>query len=374
MMQKYAIVGVVIVVIAVVAGAVVLMSGPAPSPTPTTSPTTVPTTATTTPARKLKIAMIEPSTPIDDLGWGQSFYEPIKKVADDLGYELSVSELFPFPELEPTIRDYAEKGYDLIIGVGVECQEAISAVAPSYPNSYFVCYYGYEAKSANSYAMEPNTQEVCFLAGIIAGSMTKSNKVGNVGGIPFPTVSKEQEAFKLGALWINPNVKVYGAWTGSFVDLTAAREAATSQFQEGVDWIISGDHMALVVISTAMEYGDRYFVAEYYNPVSVAPDVVVTATSHNIEGATRMLIDRILKGTWKQEAVSLGLKDSMVSLAPYGKFDKIIPQEVKDKVEMAKQAIIKGTLQVPYIDKALTEEEFITYVQELPTPEEIFGS
>lgn len=373
-MQKYAIVGVVIVVIAVVAGAVVLMSGPAPSPTPTTSPTTVPTTATTTPARKLKIAMIEPSTPIDDLGWGQSFYEPIKKVADDLGYELSVSELFPFPELEPTIRDYAEKGYDLIIGVGVECQEAISAVAPSYPNSYFVCYYGYEAKSANSYAMEPNTQEVCFLAGIIAGSMTKSNKVGNVGGIPFPTVSKEQEAFKLGALWINPNVKVYGAWTGSFVDLTAAREAATSQFQEGVDWIISGDHMALVVISTAMEYGDRYFVAEYYNPVSVAPDVVVTATSHNIEGATRMLIDRILKGTWKQEAVSLGLKDSMVSLAPYGKFDKIIPQEVKDKVEMAKQAIIKGTLQVPYIDKALTEEEFITYVQELPTPEEIFGS
>lgn len=145
--------------------------------------------------KKLKIACLTGN--IDDNGWNTAGYRGCKASADKYGAQLDSNELFTIEQAEKVMRDYASQGYDLIICHNSTSKEAIFNVAKDFPETKFLWTDGDEA-SGNVAVIRPWAQEPSYLAGLLAGKMTKSNIIGVVGGMDIPSTHRSYYGFQMG--------------------------------------------------------------------------------------------------------------------------------------------------------------------------------
>ena len=297
----------------------------------------------------MKIALLLPGS-ISDGGWNASAYEGLMKLKDK-GYEVAFTENIPVPNIEETFRNYAEKGFTLIIGHGFEFGEPALRVAPQFPNTKFFV----SGKMPPNAQLEPNIGfidqkefEGAYLAGALAGLMTKSNKIGYVGGLEIPPQLANLAAFTKGTQAVNPKAKVLGVITGTFEDPAKGKEAATAQIDNGADIICqTADSTGMGAIEAAKSKG-VYVIGYGGDQYKLAPDLMLTSIIDNIPKAIEMQVDLIKKGKfgglWKA-----GIADGVVDIAPYHNLDSKIPADVKQKISQMRQDIIDGKLQVPEI-------------------------
>jgi len=320
---------------------------PAAQPT-TAQPAAQPTTSQATPKKTVRVALVLDGK-IDDGGWNQAGYEGLMLAKQQYGVETAYSEQVPIADYEKALRDYANQGYDLIIAHSSIAKDAVVNTAKDFPKLAFLWTDG-DATSANQAVIRPMSQEASYLAGILAGKMTKSNVVGMVGGIDIPSTHRSYAGFEQGLKEVNPNAKLLVNWIGSFLDVSKGKEAALSQIESGADVIFgNGDGQNIGVLQAAGEK-NVLAIGAVRDQFQVAPNVVLTSVQWGFSSGIARVVGDVVQGKFKGQFYEIGLAQG-ADLAPYHDNASKIPDDVKKLIDDKRQGILSGTIKVPVVDK-----------------------
>lgn len=298
------------------------------------------------PPPKLRVALVLPGS-ISDKGFNQTAYEGLMAIKEKLGAEVAYSENTPPAKFEEVFRDFASKGFQVVIGQGFEFGPVAQKVAPEFPQVKFVIPAG-TVSGPNVASLLPASQDAAYLVGIAAGLMTKTNRIAGIAGFAFPVIVQQMEAFKLGAQAVNPKARVTLSYLGTFDDIAKARQEALAQIGAGADVLYHiADQAGLGVIQAAKEKG-VWAIGWGKDQSAVAPDNVLTS---QIVDFTRMMlleVQDIQAGKFKGEVRTFGLDTGVVGVAP---FNPKVPGSVVAKVQEVERQIESGQLKVPLIQK-----------------------
>lgn len=287
--------------------------------------------------------------------WDGAIHVALLAKQKELGFTYEFVEKVGAADIERVLREYCERGFDLIIGDAfLAGEEPTRRVAKDYPNVAFA--FGSEFKpQAPNYSVFDNwIHEPSYLCGIIAGRMTKSNTIGIVAAMPIAEVNRLVQAFKLGALSVNKKVKVKVAYIGSWFDPAKAKEAAMAQIESGADLIFAE---RFGVFEAAREKKVLAF-GNMVDQHKLEPSVVVTGPVWNMAPVVQHCVEFVAAGKWK--AVDLREFSMMAaggaSLAPFHEFEKKLPASVVKEVREKEAAIKSGKFVVPVIEKELKSD------------------
>jgi basic membrane lipoprotein Med (substrate-binding protein (PBP1-ABC) superfamily) len=276
-----------------------------------------------------------------------------KKEMSNIEYEFT--EKIAAADFEKVLREYAERGFDLIVGDAfLAGEDPARRVAKDYPEIAFAFGSEFGPVAPNFSVFDNWIHEPAYLCGIIAGRMTKSNMLGVVAAIPIGEVNRLVNAFKAGALKVNPKVKVKISYIGGWFDPPKAKEAAIAQIEAGADLIYAE---RFGVFEAAKEKGVLAF-GNMSDQNALAPTVVITGPVWDMYPTIKFAIEMVQKKAW----VSMDLGGwSMMGkggsrLAPYHGFEKTLPANVLKEVSDLEQKIINGTYRVP-VDEQKPESD-----------------
>jgi basic membrane protein A len=338
----------------VVAG-VLAACAPPPAPSPTSAPAAQPTAAPT--AEPFKVALIVAGE-LADGSWNQFQYESLQAIDEQADIAVAFSENVDIPDFERVAGDYCRQGYDLIVAHTFDFQEPALKVAENCGDTK-IAVQGAWQFSDNVAGITVWPCEGGYLAGVLGGLMTQTNKLGLIGGFTYaPTQVCFHEAFKAGALSVNPDVTVAETWTGTWYDVAIGYEAGNAMIDDGVDFIaISLSGPGFGAIDAAKDHnakgGDKvYAVGAFVDMYQRAPDTIITSTLWQTTEPTLNLINVIRAGQFEGKNYEYFMADGSTDLAPYHELEGDVPAEVQARVDAVRQEIINGTLEVPIITEA----------------------
>ncbi|MHB1394819.1 MAG: BMP family protein [Clostridia bacterium] len=291
-----------------------------------------------------KVALLLVGT-INDAGWSESTYKGFMKAQNEFGFEGAYSENLQLPDFESAIRDYATKGFDVIVLSSADFSEVAKTVTPDYPDVKFVLINGQVAMEPNLANYRPNTPEAGFIAGAFAGLVSESNTVGIIGGKKLPPVQDATAGFVAGAKYTNPSAKVLTSYIDSFTDISKGTEATLAMIEGGADVVCSNTgQAALGTISVAKDKG-IYAVGYIEDQYKVAPGTVPFSAIQDVGGIVYLGIKAAVGDDFKPELVLVGAKDGIIKLSDFYKMgNKDVPQEIKVKMEETYKGIVDGSL------------------------------
>ncbi len=313
--------------------------------------------ADTNTKEEFKVAMLLPASKTD-AGWNALAYEGLLAIRDELGVQIKDVESRTLPEQEEHFRYYAEKGYDLIFGHGYEFQDPAKTVASDFPNTIFITSSG-GTITDNISPANFRVEQPAYLLGIIAGMMTKENKLGCLGGQEIPSVKSTFIAFEAGAKSVNPDVDVRHVWVGNWEDAVKGKELSLALINEGVDFIFPNADAAGLgafhAAEKAQEDGKMVYTFGANKDKSEISKDTVLANAVITPQAFVKIAKLVKDGKFKPQIYTFNmLTDEAITLVYNQDLKDKIPQEVLDKVEEVKNKILSGELEVPQID--FTEE------------------
>ena len=292
-----------------------------------------------TPEEPFRVAYVYVG-PVGDLGWSYAHDQGRQAMDEALDYvETTYSEtVAEGPDAERVIRDYADQGYDMIFATSFGYMDSVMAVAEDYPDVLFEHCTGY--KTADNVSIyDGRGYEGWYLAGITAGRMTESNVIGYVAPYPIPEVVRNLNAFMLGAHSVNPEVELHPIWIFDWFNPPAEREAAQALLEVGAD-VIARESDSTEPDKLAEENG---VYAIGYNAISqdVAPNAVLTAPIWDWGVYYKDTVEKAYNDEWETHAYWGQIADGIMDLAPFG---DMVPDDVREEVNAAKDAIIAGDL------------------------------
>ena len=306
---------------------------PAPAPAP----------AAEAPAPKpepLKIAFAYVG-PVGDGGWSFAHDNGRKAIEKEFGDKVVTSFVESVPEsadAERVLRDLAGQGNKLIFGTTFGYMESIQKIAGDLKDVKFEHATGYKtAENVRTY--DSRTYEGAYMAGVIAGAMTKSNTLGVVGSVPIPEVIRNINSFTLGAQSVNPKIKTKVVWVNEWFSPPKETEAATSLINGGADVLLQNTDSP-AVLKTAQEKGKRAFGWDSdmtaYGPKAHLASAVINWGPYYIK-ATK----DALEGNWKGgESSWWGVKEGAIDIVSIA---DDVPAETKAKVEEVKKGLADGS-------------------------------
>ncbi len=311
-----------------------------PSATPST-PSTTPSTPSAT-GKKLKVAFVY-TGPHNDGGYSQAHEDGrLYLQKNDPNVETTYTEsVAEGSAAEKVFRDYASQGYDLIFGTSFGFMNAEANTAKDYPKIVFMHASGY-TRSTNLGTYFGRMEQPDYLAGLIAGKMTKTNKIGFVLPFSIPECIREVDSFTVGAREVNSKVTVTVVYTNSWYDPAKEGDSAKSLLNQGCDIIASGvDSPApLDAAYKAGKYGIGYDMdmAAGMKDASEAKSVLTSRIWH--WGPYYLKVaQEVENGTWKTGDYWGGMADGIVDLAP---ISSVVPKSVVDYVNARKKLIMDG--------------------------------
>jgi basic membrane protein A len=300
----------------------------------------------------LKVAAVF-ETPIEE-PWVNQIHVALLRAKAEMGIHYEWSESVKSADFARVMREYAEKGFQLITGDAFGAERIARRAAADYPKTAFVFGSGIGPAEPNFGVFDNWIHEPAYLSGMIAGKMTKSNTIGVVAAMPIPEVNRLANAFYAGAKETNPKVKCKFSFIGSFFDPPKAKEAALAQIESGVD-VIYAERFG--VVEAAKEKGILAF-SNMSDQSALGPDTVVTGPVWDMWPTVRYVISLVKAGVFTAQdfgGFSFMAKGGSY-LAPYHKFEAKLPAEVKELVEKRKQEILTGTYRVD-IDESIPKSQ-----------------
>jgi len=252
------------------------------------------------------------------------------------------------------MREYAEKGVQLIVGEAFGVEQEAREVAADYPGTAFLMGSSYKAdpKLANFAVFDNYIQDASFLTGIIAGAMTKSGKIGMVGGFPIPEVNRLMNAFMAGAKEANSDVSFSVSFIGSWFDPPKAKETAFAMIEAGADML----YAERFGVSDAAKEKGVLAIGNVIDTQKDYPDTVVASALWHFEPTMDAAVTAVKTG--KFAAADYGVYSTMVeggcSLAPLGSFTDKVPPKALTLVHEKQGAILDGSLKIKVDDSAPT--------------------
>ncbi len=291
-------------------------------------------------AEKLKVAGIY-TVPIQQK-WVGTLHRALTAAKERGDIEYSFSEKVPNTDYVRVMREYAEGGVDLVVGEAFGISREARKVADDYPEIAFLMGDPGVPHGKNFSVFDNWIHEPCYLMGIVAGTMTKTNRIGMVGGFPIGEVNRLFHAFMEGARSVNPDVEFKVSFIGSWYDPPKAKEFAFAQVEAGVD-VLYAERAG--VVDAAREKGIIAFGnVNDMNKAENGTDVVVASALWHMEPAIDYAISQVKAGTFTAENYKewTMMKAGGASLSPFYEFEDKIPAETKAKIETLAQEIKAG--------------------------------
>ena len=317
---------------------------PAPAPAPVAAPA---------PAKvePLKIAFAYIG-PVGDGGWTFAHDNGRKAIEKEFGDKVVTSFVEKVPEsadAERVIRDMASQGNKLIFGTTFGYMEPMLKVAADFKDVKFEHATGYKTAD-NLRTYDSRTYEGAYMAGVIAGKMSKTGMLGVVGSVPIPEVVRNINSFTLGAQSVNPKVKTKVVWVNGWFDPPKETEAATSLINGGADVLMQNTDSS-AVLQTAEKLGKRAFGWDSdmtaYGPKAHLGSAVINWAPYYIK-ATK----DALEGTWTTGGVWWGHKEGAIDMVSIA---EDVPAEAKAKIDAVKAGLKDGSFAIwkgPIVDQS----------------------
>jgi simple sugar transport system substrate-binding protein len=293
-------------------------------------------------ADKLKVGFMYVS-PIGDGGWTFQHELARKAIQDKFGDKIETSMVESVPEsadAERVMRDMAGQGNKLVFATSFGYQEFVQKAAADLKDVKFEHATGY--KQADNVAVyDSKTFEGAYLAGLVAGAMTKTKTVGVVASVPIPEVVRNINSFVLGAQAIDPSIKAKVVWVNEWFSPPKESEAATSLLNGGVDVMYQNTNSP-AVLKTAEERG-AYAFGKDGDMSAFAPKAHLGSAVINWTPYYTKVVEDTLAGNWQGGNYWWGVKEGAMDLV---KIADQVPQDIKDKVEKAKAGMKDGSFAV----------------------------
>ena len=293
-------------------------------------------------ADKVKIGFMYVS-PIGDGGWTYQHELGRKAIQEKYGDKIETSMVESVPEsadAERVMRDMIGQGNKLIFATSFGYQDFVQKVAADAKDVKFEHATGYKTAD-NAAVYDTKTFEGAYLAGIVAGAMTKTKTVGVVASVPIPEVVRNINSFVLGAQSVDPSIKAKVVWVNEWFAPPKESEAATSLINGGVDVMYQNTNSP-AVLKTAEERGVRAFGKDgdmsAFAPKAHLGSAVIDWTPYYSK-----VVDDTLAGKWQTGNFWWGVKEGAIDLK---KIADDVPQEIKDKVEKARAGLKDGSFAV----------------------------
>ena len=292
-----------------------------------------------------KVALLTPG-PISDKSWNAGAYAGLMAIRDSLGAEVSHIQTRTPAEFDENFRQYGAKSFNLVFGHGFEFQDAALRVAPAYPKTIYITTSG-TAVGPNVGGAEFAFEEASYLAGMVAGTMTKSNLIGVIGGTELPPVKKSFAAFEDGAKAMNPKVKFITSFIGNWDDVSAGKEQAIAQIARGADIIFqNADAAGLGVFQAVKEAKTVKIVGSNSNQNDIVPDATIGSVVIDLPRAFLEIAREVQKGGFKGRVFNLGLHDRVVTFVPNPAMKSVISPATLAAVDSIEKQMIAGTFKL----------------------------
>jgi len=323
------------------AGAAAMLGCSKKEQTPPAAPT-----AASAPAKKepLKIAFAYVG-PVGDGGWTFAHDNARKAVEKEFGDKVvttAAENVKEGPDAERVLRDMVGQGSKLVFGTTFGYMDYMLKVAADAKDVKFEHATGYKS-AENLRAYDSRTYEGAYMAGVIAGGMTKSKVLGVVGSIPIPEVIRNIDSFTLGAQSVNPTVRVKVVWVNEWVNPPKESEAAQSLINGGADVLMQNTDSS-AVLQTAEKAG-KYAFGWDSDMTAYGPKAHLASSIINWAPYYISTTKQVLDGSWKTSSTKIwwGVKEGAIDIVSIS--DKV-PADLKAKVEKVKAGLKDGSFAI----------------------------
>jgi basic membrane protein A len=293
--------------------------------------------------KPLRVALVLPG-PITDGTFNSAANKGIEAAKAKYKIEVSIRENTAFAEVEEALLAYARDGYDVVIGHGFQFAEPAMKIHKDFPKTWFIVNTAKVAEAPNLASFDNRWGDAGYIAGAVAALVSKTGKVGHIGGIPVPVIEEYNEGFASGAKRMNPNAEVLSAYVGSFSDVAKGKEVTLSLIERGADVVTStGNENVLGTINAAKEKGVMA-IGTAFDAAGLAPDTIVTTALINMDINIDLAIGNVLGGTIEPKNYLLGLNEGGIGLAPYGNFEAKLTAEDKARISQLIEDIRAGKI------------------------------
>ena len=279
--------------------------------------------------------------PTGDHGWTFAHDQGRKLLEEQSGGKVKTTFVENVPETadaERVFRDLAQKGNKVIFGTSFGYMNQMVKVAKAFPNTVFMHATGYKT-APNLGVYDVRTYEGSYMLGVVAGKMSKSNKVGYVASIPIPEVIRNINAFTIGARSVNPAITTKVIWVNAWFDPGKEREAALAHIAQGADVLMQNTDSPAVV-QTALEKGVLAFgwdsdMSKFGGKAQLAASIL------NWDVIYKKVVSDVEAGKWKSGDIWWGVKEGAVNIDYFG---PEVPADVKKLAEERRDGIKSGKL------------------------------
>jgi simple sugar transport system substrate-binding protein len=278
--------------------------------------------------------------PVGDAGWSFAHDQGRKAVEAKFGDAIKTTFIEKVPEgadAERVIRDLAQQGNKIIFATSFGYMEAMLKVAADFPDVKFEHATGYKT-APNMRIYDASFYQDTYMAGVIAGKMTKTNVLGFVGSFPIAEVLRNINAFTLGAQSVNPKIRTKVVWVNTWYDPGKESEAAQSLINQKADVLLQNTD-STAVLQTAEKNGKYAFGWDSdmssFGPKAHLGSAIVNWAPYYIKA-----IEEVKAGTWKTERTVWGVKEGLNDLI---KIADVVPEDAKKRVDEIKAGLKDGS-------------------------------
>ncbi len=307
------------------------------------------------PASKVKIALIVEST-VDDKGWGQAMHDAIvavqKKYGDSL-VEYNYSEKMKPVDAGSAARQYASRGFDIIVCHGAQFKNLVLEMAEDFPKTTFAFGTTSEIGPKNVFTYMPESEETGYINGVIAGLTTKAGIIGLVGPVDGGDAARYNRGFVLGVKASNPKAEVKVAHTGSFGDFVKAAELAHTDIKAGADVLTGSAQQALGALRAVAEYKDKdiWWVGQDTAQLAIPESYkVLSAASYNYSAVIETMIAKRDAKIFGGENIPLNFKNGGFIFKFNDSVGKALSPAARSAGQKALDSLIAGTLPIAWRD------------------------
>lgn len=296
------------------------------------------------PSAEFRVGLITPGS-VTDAAWNSGAYHGLEAIRDSMGVSVSHVEARTPAAQEEALRAYAAQGTSFVFAHGYEFQDMAERVSTEYPNTVFIVTSG--ARAVRRVApLIFRLEEASYLAGMVAGRLTRTNKIGFVGGVELPPVKAAYEGWVNGATAVNPKIQTRATYLNNWDDAALGREAALAMINLGVDvFHHNADAAALGVFQAAKERPGVLVFGANADQAALAPESVPGSAVIDLPRAFLVVAREVhAKKSFLPRAIVFGLEGGVVRYDPNPEFQGRIPADMQKQLDAARDSIIRGTI------------------------------
>ncbi len=300
---------------------------------------------------KIKVTMIADVGGINDQSFNQSAWEGLQRAGEDFDIDFNVLESKQAADYETNVETAIDEGADLVIGIGFTMDKAIGNAAKNYPEQKLaIIDYAFEDQPSNVKSLMFKSEEASYLAGLVAGKTTQTNKVGFIGGTKGNIIESFEYGYKAGVFDSNKDVEVLAQYASTYSDSAKGKSIANQLHASNTDIIFTAAGETGNGAIEAARENNKYAIGVDKDQSYLAPENILTSAIKRVDSVVYETVKELVNGEFAGgEVMYYGLKEDGVGIPE--STSKLVDKEILDFVNEQAEKIKNGEIKVPSTDK-----------------------